>query len=1225
MTTPASLIHRVPTPGRDEFHLVPLFNSEEHRHRAKPHRSRAANPHWPRSGVDKHQRSITDAVERVPAGLRSAFRFSHSALPFVVLLLLTLLCHPTFAATQVGSAPYRASATGAGNSHSPVFSADGRHVAFVSQANNLVTNDDLGPHLDLFVRDLVASNTVLVSVSTNGFGGANDNVGLYSLSSNAQVIAFDTAASNLIPWDNNRASDIYARDLVLGSLTRVSMGVDGDANGPSYNPLVSEDGRYIIFESLASNLVTNDFNGTNDIFIHDLTTGLTTLVSVNADGTASPNGPSHSPSISADGLKVAFVSRATNVVAGVANPFGEVYLRDVLNGSNLLAMASQLKETHGRFPFTNSYNPSQPILGAEGRFVLFRTLGSVVRFDFLRPTNYVDLRFPSPDFPALSNTFSFYDNPRLSVSAGDEPLAFTPDGRFAVYVTPTNNYVPPQGIIRIDYETLVTNTFKNFVDPGGTHGGDTNYYYYATNVGYAFDIVVTNATSGSGRTWTKMTRLEVNDDATRLFFVTDATNLVSIATNRTFQLYGLKFPNEAVQLITANLRGEPGPDLGDVAPTLAPDGSLIAWDSPDDNIVADDMNRAWDVFVRNVDTGETQVISTPHPGLPPMTGRAMASIAGRQSISGDGSKVVVLSRDSNLTTNDTNTLTDAILRDLQTQTNFAVSGAFLASILPTWPIWLLDSTNEVFTSAISANGQYVMFGGRPFDPGRAPFSLPSLQNWTNLYWRDLRLETNDFFGLTYGTAVSDMPLNRDGEMVAFNATVDYGPSLNSPGEYVFDVNRVSDVFIRDHRQWPWRTLLMSISTQSRYTNGGFRIYSANGPSINPVFSPNSRWLVFQSLATDLTYDTGNVSDYQLYAREVDSYFIKRISYSGSEGTNAFPLSGGATNPVFSADACFVFFEGSTSNLIYRHDLLNDMDDTGTARRPNLVVCAGCANPSASSEGRFVAYESRPGPGGGTNVFVKDLVNGQVELISVSMTGTNGNGPSFTPLISHDARFVVFASKAGDLVPNDNNRVTDIFVRDRFAGVTHCLSRNFAGTGTGNRVSSNPIMSADGRTVAFQSFASDLVPGDYNDTRDVFVVTLGGPDTDGDGMDDDWEMAYFSTLARDGSGDFDHDGATDLAEFRAGTNPANDTSILRVLTLTTSLAAGPNPRRTTVLLWSAIPGKTYRVQSKAGLDAPWTTVGADITAGSTSASLTDTVEALDEPNNPHRFYRVLLVQ
>ncbi|MBK7997897.1 MAG: PD40 domain-containing protein [Verrucomicrobia bacterium] len=216
---------------------------------------------------------------------------------------------PGVAATLVGSAPYRTASTGGGNSYAPVFSANGKHVAFVSHANNLVTNDDLGPHLDLFVRDLVSSNTVLVSVSTNGFGGANDNIGLYTLSSNAQVVAFETLASNLAPGDTNRWRDIYVRDLVSGVTRLITSG----ANGHSSNPLISEDGRRVIFESLASNLVTNDFNGTNDIFIHDLTTGGTELVTLNSSNTSSPNGPSYSPSISADGLKIAFASRAKDI------------------------------------------------------------------------------------------------------------------------------------------------------------------------------------------------------------------------------------------------------------------------------------------------------------------------------------------------------------------------------------------------------------------------------------------------------------------------------------------------------------------------------------------------------------------------------------------------------------------------------------------------------------------------------------------------------------------------------------------------------------------------------------------------------------------------------------------------------------------------------------------------------------------------------------------------
>ena len=140
------------------------------------------------------------------------------------------------------------------------------------------------------------------------------------------------------------------------------------------------------------------------------------------------------------------------------------------------------------------------------------------------------------------------------------------------------------------------------------------------------------------------------------------------------------------------------------------------------------------------------------------------------------------------------------------------------------------------------------------------------------------------------------------------------------------------------------------------------------------------------------------------------------------------------------------------------------------------------------------------------------------------------------------------------------------VSDRVARVTYCLSHNWAGTATGNRLSSSPVLSPDGRTVAFQSFASDLVPGDYNDTRDVFVVSLAGPDSDGDGLDDDWEVAYFNDLSRDGTGDFDGDGASDAQEFRAGTDPTNAGSVFRVLTLTTFVGPqAPFTRATTIFV------------------------------------------------------------
>ena len=150
---------------------------------------------------------------------------------------------------------------------------------------------------------------------------------------------------------------------------------------------------------------------------------------------------------------------------------------------------------------------------------------------------------------------------------------------------------------------------------------------------------------------------------------------------------------------------------------------------------------------------------------------------------------------------------------------------------------------------------------------------------------------------------------------------------------------------------------------------------------------------------------------------------------------------------------------------------------------------------------------------------------------------------------------------------------------------------------------------------FESFASDLAAKDFNGFKDVFMLRLGDVDSDNDGMDDDWEMTCFGSLSRDGTGDFDGDGVSDLAEFKAGTNPKNDSSILRALTVT-SLSDG-----STTVYWSAVPGKTYQVQYKNSVsDANWFSLpGTMIAADSTAAKLDNTAAA-----SSNRFYRVMLV-
>ncbi|HXI53260.1 MAG TPA: hypothetical protein VNH84_17205, partial [Candidatus Saccharimonadales bacterium] len=634
------------------------------------------------------------------------------------------------AGTQIGSAPYRASATGAGNSHSPVFSADGGHVAFVSQANNLATNDDLGPHLDLFVRDLAARNTVLVSVSTNGFGGANDNISLYSLSSNAQVIAFDTAANNLAAGDSNGVSDIFVRDRLAGTTRLVSRSADGtgSGNGPSSNPLLSEDGRYVIFESLASNLVPNDVNGTNDVFIHDLTTGLTELVSVNTDGTGSAGGPSFSPAISADGQTVAFLSQARDVVNLLflyTNFVSEVYVRRMPSAPTQWAGASQSAAAHEGFVITGAYDATEPALSRDGRYVAFKTSGQVARFDLLSPRNATFLSFTNHNQGVTVDYLRFYDNPRFGVSASATPLSLTPEGRHLAFQS-SSNLTPSSGIVLADFETLVTNVFQTF--PPATVS-------YTTNVGPRLRIVVTNAGPPAAPTWRDMTWLSLAADASQLFFLADATNLVAGLTNRSFQLYGSEAGSGAVSLLSTNAGSTAGPDLATISPATSPDGSLIGWDSPDDNIVADDLNRAWDVFVRGIDTGDTQLVSARHPALPASSGIALSRLdSNPRALSGHGRRIAVLSLDNALAPSDTNSWRDLFVRDVAEGVVYPVTHSGPAA--PPSYLQPLPGSSTVAAPSLSVDGQVVCFA--------TELSYASISTRTNrgLYWRDLSESTN---------------------------------------------------------------------------------------------------------------------------------------------------------------------------------------------------------------------------------------------------------------------------------------------------------------------------------------------------------------------------------------------------------------------------------------------------------------------------------------------------
>jgi len=235
-------------------------------------------------------------------------------------------------------------------------------------------------------------------------------------------------------------------------------------------------------------------------------------------------------------------------------------------------------------------------------------------------------------------------------------------------------------------------------------------------------------------------------------------------------------------------------------------------------------------------------------------------------------------------------------------------------------------------------------------------------------------------------------------------------------------------------------------------------------------------------------------------------------------------------------------------------------------------------------------------------------------------------------LSYDGHYVVFESVASDLVTGDLNGTRDVFVRDRWSNRTLLISTNFIGA-SANGASSRPVLSADGHTVAFQSFANDLVPGDYNNTRDIFFVRLSCPDSDHDGLDDCWELHHLGSLSRDGSGDFDGDSLSDQQEFLLGSSPVDAGSVLRCTSIasgaTYDYPTGYKLGQETAISWSAAPGRAYRLQYKANFgDFFWTTVPGDIIAGGITASKRDyslfrvvPPEGL-RPWDTNRFYRVI---
>ncbi len=343
---------------------------------------------------------------------------------------------------------------GNGHSVSPSISADGRYIAFSSDASNLVSGDSNGEY-DIFVRDVEANTTVRVSVASNG-EQANGWSDYPSISADGRFIAFRSYASNLGSQDTNETFDIFVYDRQTGAIEPVSVALSGDM-GNCYSSMqtISADGRYMAFESCASDLVIGDTNATYDIFVRDMQEKTTTRISLAFDGTQLIDG-ARFPSISADGQYVSFTSYDSNVVDGDTNGMYDIFVRDWRAGSTRLVSVA----TNGT---QGNQSSDAPSISGDGRYIAFSSSASNLVSD---DTNGGSDVFVRDMWMNTTMRVSFYVDGRQILDAASMYPSISADGRYIVYQISGFSWNPDYAYM---YDTQVNATTEVSVNSQGEY------------------------------------------------------------------------------------------------------------------------------------------------------------------------------------------------------------------------------------------------------------------------------------------------------------------------------------------------------------------------------------------------------------------------------------------------------------------------------------------------------------------------------------------------------------------------------------------------------------------------------------------------------------------------------------------------------------------------------------------------------------------------------------
>jgi hypothetical protein len=336
-------------------------------------------------------------------------------------------------ARPVAPATPVAAAQADGASSDPAVSDDGRYVAFLSDAANLVDDDpaaDPNGLTDVYLADTVAGTMRLVS---QGLGGqpADGASSAVDISDDGRYVAFASEATNLVTDDTNgAASDVFLYDRVGGTLSMLSRkGLTGtQANGPSYVPSISGDGAQVAFVTEASNLARNDTNNRDDVLVKDTVTGAIVRASSDATGKQA-NGDSSTPRISANGSIVAFASSATNLVNGDISRARDVFVK------NLATEKISLASVRSNGTQLNADSSLEDV-SATGRFVVMQSYAALVKTD---TNNRGDVYLRDR---TAGTTVRVSKSPSGQTNDQSFGAAITNDGSFIVFQTWATNLLP---------------------------------------------------------------------------------------------------------------------------------------------------------------------------------------------------------------------------------------------------------------------------------------------------------------------------------------------------------------------------------------------------------------------------------------------------------------------------------------------------------------------------------------------------------------------------------------------------------------------------------------------------------------------------------------------------------------------------------------------------------------------------------------------------------------